>query len=185
MNTRICREAGFTLLEVTCAIVILTVGLMGVAAMQAKSIQGNAFAAAYAQSSIAAEEWMEWITNFVNQSDQQYVTCSGKLNRLNYCRILELDTSDVDDVATEIDIPSNTEELLQFLTDNGFTNPEGTSFTADQIPAPPGTGYRMVWHVLANRPLQDTTTIEIQTICSNAFSVNRSTRLRFIVSSAM
>ncbi|MCX8043350.1 MAG: prepilin-type N-terminal cleavage/methylation domain-containing protein [Desulfobacterota bacterium] len=179
------NQSGFTLLEVTCAIVILTVGLMGVAAMQAKSIQGNAFSASYHQSAIIAHKWMEWIMDFVNRGDQENIMCSGKLNRANYCSVMSLDISDVDDQATEIEIPSTTAELLQFLNDNGFTNAEGTNLTAEQIPAVPGAGYRMVWRILANRPVQDTTTVEIQTTCSNAFSVNRSTRLRFIVSSAM
>jgi len=179
------REAGFTILEVTCAIVILAVGLMGVAAMQTKAVQGNAFAASYVASSLSAQEWMEWLVNFVNRSDQEYIECSGKLNRINYCRIMDLDVSDVDDQATEIEIPDTMEDLLQMLSDKGFTNPEGTSFTAEQIPGPPGAGYRMVWRVLANRPIQDTTTIEIRTTCANAFSANRSALLRFIVSSAM
>ena len=179
------NQSGFTIIEATCAIVMLTIGLMGVAAMQAKSIQGNAFASSYFQSSIAAEEWMEWIMNFANQSDQEYLTCSGKINRTNYCRILSLDTSDVDDEATEVSIPNSMEDLLQLLTDNNFENPEGGSFTADQIPGPPGAGYSMVWRILANRPVQDTTTIEIQTTCTNAFSKNRATRLRFIIASNM
>lgn len=185
MATSLQKESGFTIIEVTCAIVMLTIGLMGVAAMQAKSVQGNAFAASQVESSIAAEEWMEWIMNFVNRSDQEYLTCSAKINRTNYCRILSLDTSDVDDAPTEVELPHSMDDLLQLLTDNGFENPAGGSFTADQVPGPPGAGFSMLWRILANRPVQDTTTVEVQTTCSNAFSKNRTTRLRFIVASTM
>lgn len=178
-------QSGFTLLEVTCAIVILTIGLLGVAAMQAKSIQGNAFSASYYQGAIIAHKWMEWIMDFINRSDQANTMCSGMLNRINYCCVMNLDTSDVDNQATEIEIPTTTPELLQFLNDNGFTNADGTNLTAEQIPGVPGPGYRMIWRIFANRPVQNTTTFEIQILCSNAFSFNRTTQLRFIISSAM
>lgn len=185
MTKHIDNQLGFTILEVTCAIVILTVGLMGVAAMQAKSIQGNAFASSLVESSINAEEWMEWVMDFVNRTDQGNVTCSGKINRINYCTMASLDSNDGDDAATEIAIPNTMSDLLQLLSDNNFQNPGGVNFTAEQVPGPPGAGYSMVWRVLANSPVQDTTTIEVVTTCNNAFAFNRRTTLRFIIASNM
>jgi Tfp pilus assembly protein PilV len=51
---KIKNNEGFTLLEVIFAISILTVGILSVAAMQAGSIRGNAFAWATSEASTVA-----------------------------------------------------------------------------------------------------------------------------------
>lgn len=182
MLMRAPHEDGFTLLEVVCAIVILTVGLMGVAAMQAKSIQGNAFSSSFYGSGKLAQEWMEWIHAYLSQPDQDNLFFNGKLQKESFVRISSLDTNLLDDAATEIAIPSDTTALLTLLADKGFKNSDGGSFTAEQIPAAPGSWCRMTWRIAANRPVENTTTIEIQTSTTNAFARDKRNTLRFIIS---
>jgi type IV pilus assembly protein PilV len=61
---KINNEKGFTLLEVIFAVSILTVGILSVAAMQASSLRGNAFAWGTSEASNVAmgqiEAMMEW-----------------------------------------------------------------------------------------------------------------------------
>ncbi len=64
---KIKNKEGFTLLEVIFAVSILTVGILSVAAMQAGSIRGNAFAWGTSEASNVAmgqiEGMMEWPYN--------------------------------------------------------------------------------------------------------------------------
>jgi type IV pilus assembly protein PilV len=53
------REKGFTLIEVLVAISILCFGLLGVAAMQASAIQGNALASDVTEATVWASEHLE------------------------------------------------------------------------------------------------------------------------------
>jgi len=53
------QEKGFTLLEVLVAITVLTVGLLGMALMQASAIRANAFAANTTEAVNWAEDQME------------------------------------------------------------------------------------------------------------------------------
>ncbi|MEI6128367.1 MAG: prepilin-type N-terminal cleavage/methylation domain-containing protein [Pseudomonadota bacterium] len=191
MFKHISQEAGFTIMEVLCAMVVLTIGLMGVAAMQAKAIQGNSFAASFNEGSMQAEAWMEWFEGYANwpyQANRQY---NGQQLVENFCTIAEMDTASDDAVATVIQVPADMAGLLDYLSDQGFYAPrletdKGSSsrnaLTADQIPGPPGRGYTMEWRVTANMPLQNTTTIEIITTCSNSFTRNKRNVLRFILS---
>ncbi|MCX5904556.1 MAG: prepilin-type N-terminal cleavage/methylation domain-containing protein [Proteobacteria bacterium] len=62
------QESGFTILEVMIAIVVLAVGLLGVAGMQTRAIQSNYFAGVLTEKTSVAEEWMEWLINFSKQN---------------------------------------------------------------------------------------------------------------------
>jgi len=176
------NQSGFTIIEVTCAIVMLTIGLMGVAGMQAKSIQGNAFAYSFNEGSNLAQEWMEWMTNYLNQPDQDNLLFNGKLQKNSFIRLSNFDTDQGDDSATEIDIPSNTVDLLTLLAENGLQDAEGNNFTADQIPSVPGRNCRMTWRITANKPVENTTTVEIRTSITNAFARDKRNAIRFIIS---
>ncbi len=55
------EEKGFTLLEVLVAISLLTFGLLGVAAMQAMAIKGNAFAGGVTEATTLAGDRMEYL----------------------------------------------------------------------------------------------------------------------------
>lgn len=60
-KVRICEKNGFTLLEVLIALVILSVGILGVAKMQLSAIDGNAKARKHTQLIIAAQNRIELI----------------------------------------------------------------------------------------------------------------------------
>ena len=192
MFKHISRESGFTIMEVICAMVVLTIGLMGVAAMQLKAIQGNSFAASFNEGSMQAEAWMEWFVGYANWPYQANRAYNGLQLVENFCTIAEMDTNSGDADATVIQVPGTMDALLTYLTDHDFYAPRldadnGSSssredLTADQIPGPPSTGYTMEWRVTANMPLENTTTIEIITTCNNSFTRNKRNVLRFVLS---
>jgi type IV pilus assembly protein PilV len=57
------EEAGFTLLEVLIAMVILAIGLLGVAAMQVNAISGNAYGNKLNEATERAQIKMEALRN--------------------------------------------------------------------------------------------------------------------------
>jgi len=60
-KARICEKNGFTLIEVLIALVILSVGILGVAKMQLSAIKGNTIARKHTQLIIAAQNQIELI----------------------------------------------------------------------------------------------------------------------------
>ena len=60
-KARIYEKNGFTLIEVLIALVILSVGILGVAKMQLSAIKGNAIARKHTQLIIAAQNQIELI----------------------------------------------------------------------------------------------------------------------------
>jgi prepilin-type N-terminal cleavage/methylation domain-containing protein len=55
----ISQKSGFTLLEVLMGMVIMTVGLLGLAMMQGNSVQGNSFSNRFTEASFLAQMQME------------------------------------------------------------------------------------------------------------------------------
>ncbi len=55
----VCKNNGFTLLEVLIALAILSVGILGVVKMQISAIDGNAKAIKYTELMIAAQNQIE------------------------------------------------------------------------------------------------------------------------------
>jgi type IV pilus modification protein PilV len=82
---------GFTLIEVLVGLIILAVGLLGVAGMQITSVKGNSFSNNLTQASYVAQDRLEYlknlpISNAIFASSQSYtesqVDISGqKFNR--------------------------------------------------------------------------------------------------------
>lgn len=131
-------ECGFTIIEVMIALVVLGVGLLGVAAMQTKSIQGNLFGGRVTEGSSVAEAWMEW------------------LMKQPYDNVAALDSNDDDTVATQRTLDYST--LLADLQTWGL----GT-FTADKVPRLEGTGCSVILRVASNVPIEHMTTVEVET----------------------
>lgn len=70
-NTTIIEDnAGFTLLEIMFAMVVLAVGLLGVAAMQLTAIQGNSFGNKLSEATDRIESRMEIIKKMPHDSIQ-------------------------------------------------------------------------------------------------------------------
>ena len=59
MTKQIKNQFGFTLVEVLVAVIILSVGLLGVAAMQTKSLKGGSSALHRTQATLAAEDILD------------------------------------------------------------------------------------------------------------------------------
>jgi len=174
MNTT--QQSGFSILEVMISIAILAVGLLGAAAMQTKAIHGNYFAGVLTEKTSVAEEWMEWLINF---SRQNYTI--GNDNYNGYELLAALDTYPAAGTGTEKKLTcGNREELKNELHAWGLRPPTGERFDDSQLPKPPGRSYRVSWHIDANSPLDNTTTIRVETM-----EGGRPISLIFLVSSAM
>ena len=63
MNEMMRNQEGFSLIEVMIALIILSVGLLGIAGLQLTSVQGNAFSSHVTQASILAQNKLENLRN--------------------------------------------------------------------------------------------------------------------------
>ena len=134
------RESGFTLVEVMIAIVVLMVGLLGVAAMQTKALQANVFAGRVTEGCAVGEAWMEW------------------LMKQSYDRVAALDVDPADTAATALSVPCDSATAISNFQTWGL----GT-FTEEQLPNPRNTGSTMTWRIIADYPIENTITVEINT----------------------
>jgi prepilin-type N-terminal cleavage/methylation domain-containing protein len=57
------KEYGFTLIEVTAGLIILAIGLLGIATMQITSIKGSFFSSNVTQATILAQDKLEYLKN--------------------------------------------------------------------------------------------------------------------------
>ena len=153
------QQSGFTILEVMIAIAVLAVGLLGVAAMQTKAIHSNYFAGVLTEKTSVAEEWMEWLINF---SRQNYKT--GVDNYNGYEQLAALDTYPAGTYTAKKLTCSNAEELKNEFQAWGLKPPTGERFDDFQLPKLPGRDYRVTWYIDANSPLDNTTTIRVETM---------------------
>jgi type IV pilus assembly protein PilV len=60
---RFLEEKGFTLIEVAAGLVILAIGLLGIAAMQVTSTKGGYFSNNVTQATILAQDKLEYLKN--------------------------------------------------------------------------------------------------------------------------
>jgi type IV pilus assembly protein PilV len=60
---RFLGEKGFTLIEVAAGLVILAIGLLGIAAMQVTSTKGGYFSNNVTQATILAQDKLEYLKN--------------------------------------------------------------------------------------------------------------------------
>jgi type IV pilus modification protein PilV len=170
------EQSGFSILEVMISIAVLAVGLLGSAAMQTKAIHSNYFAGVLTEKTSVAEEWMEWLINF---SRQNYTI--GNDNYNGYELLAALDENAAAGTCTEKKLTcSNTETLKKELQAWGLRPPAGELFDDSQLPKLPGRDYSVSWRIDANFPLQNTTTIRVETM-----EGGRPVALVFLISSAM
>jgi type IV pilus modification protein PilV len=159
---------GFSIVEVMIAVVVLVAGLLGVAAMQTKAMQYNMSAGRYTAGSALGEAWMEW---FMNQP---------------YDKIAALDANTFDTQPTERQLPDCNERVIERFQEWGL----GT-FSQAQLPNALGRGCNTLWRITANSPVENTTSVEIETTVTiarleksdNQSAITKPLFLRFIISS--
>jgi Tfp pilus assembly protein PilV len=134
------KESGFTIVEVMIAIMMLVVGLLGVAAMQTKALQANVFAGRVTEGCAVGESWMEW------------------LMKQSYDRIAALDVDPADTAATVLSVPCDSETAISRFQTWGLG-----AFTEQQLPNVRTSGSTMTWRITADYPIENTTTVEIDT----------------------
>jgi len=133
-------QSGFTLLEVLIALVIFSLGILGVSAMQLTSIKGNGKANRVTEASNLAADRIEQILTMSYDSDSNLIDDDGDGS------VDELDEQFIDgggtndDVAGLSDLPPNTDG--------------GPVLSADG-------NYNIYWNVAEDYPLPDTKTIRI------------------------
>ena len=153
------KESGVTLTEVMIAVMVLTIGLLGVAAMQLKAINDNYRASALTEKTSVAEQWMEWLINFSRQSYKL-----GSEDYIGYERLAALDTNPAVGSFTKLSFAcDDTEELRMALKGLGLRPATGEFFAEDQLPKPSAKRYRVTWYIDAHAPLENTTTVKIET----------------------
>ena len=72
--TSVKIQTGFTLLEVLIAMMILLVGLLGIASMQIMAMKGNQHARESTEKTVTANSIMEWLVGLPFDSDNLRVT---------------------------------------------------------------------------------------------------------------
>jgi type IV pilus modification protein PilV len=63
LNKYIRKPEGFTLIEVVAGLIILAVGLLGIAAMQVTSTKSSSFSSNVTQATILAQDRLEYLRN--------------------------------------------------------------------------------------------------------------------------
>ena len=71
---KLTRSKGFSLIEVLVGLVLLGVGLLGIARLQVISIRGNFFSNSLMQATYIAQDRLEFLRNFPFDSDQLKAT---------------------------------------------------------------------------------------------------------------
>ena len=76
MNEAIKKPNGFTLIEVMAGLIILAIGILGIAAMQITAIKGSYFSSNVTQATFFAQDRLEFLKNLPyhdsNLSSGQY-----------------------------------------------------------------------------------------------------------------
>ena len=91
VNETIRNQKGFSLIEVVLALIILAVGLLGIAGLQITSVQGNSFSTQVTQASILAQNKLENLRNLPYDDPKltggqpaEQITKSGIVFRIGY-----------------------------------------------------------------------------------------------------
>jgi len=161
------NEKGFSIMEVMIAIVVLVTGLLGVAAMQTRAIQCNLSAGRCTEGSTFGEAWMEWLMN------------------RPYDKVAALDVNELDEIPTVCQLPDSQAAIIEQFQIWGL----GT-FTQAQLPNAIGRGCNTRWRITANSPVENTTTVEIETTVTiarlekgkNQGNITKPLALRFMLS---
>ena len=132
--SRMKYQSGFTLLEVLIALVILAVGIFGVASMQISSIQGNSKGRQISEATNVASALME---NLISR---------------NYDDACLLDRNG--------DGTDGTDGTNEDWSSRDFPDPDSTALCST-VPVSVPDGYNLFWNVAEDEPMTRTKTIRI------------------------
>jgi prepilin-type N-terminal cleavage/methylation domain-containing protein len=191
---------GFTITELMAAVVVLTIGLTGVAAMQMTALNGTFVANGKSTGSGIALAWTEWLNGLMSHADQDKIFDSntGMWTRENVFRLASLDPGQNDQSYVEIVLPLAINDIVAcfngqqaFVLSTGgtktvaFRKEGGTLFTAKDLPPPAPAGAKLVLRIAANVPVVNTASVDIAVPYKNAFAKGLGATLHFVVSSNM
>jgi prepilin-type N-terminal cleavage/methylation domain-containing protein len=93
---RLLNKKGFTLIEVLVGLVILAIGLLGIAGMQVTSVKGNSFSRNLTQASFLAQDRLEYlkslpISNPVFQNTATYNEPHADISGLRFYRSYKIE----------------------------------------------------------------------------------------------
>ena len=95
MKTRIKPgEAGFTLIEVMVSIVILSIGVLGLAPLMAVSVTGNSFSNEATRANVIAQDKIEALKNVVSFASLPYRDSTTVDNHYNMSARVDDNVSD-------------------------------------------------------------------------------------------
>ena len=135
---KISCQKGFTILEVLIAIAVLTIGILGVNAMQVSSLKGNSIANKITEGSNWAADRMERIIVMPFDSGSNTLDDDG------------------DGAADEAD-----EQFLDTDGDDLAGLGDDTTATADGFFVSPDNEYTLYWNAAINQPAANMKTINI------------------------
>lgn len=191
---------GFTLVELMAAVVVLVIGLTGVAAMQMTALNGTFVASGKSTGSGVALAWTEWLNGLMSHPDQDKTVDinTGMWGRENFSRLASLDPQQNDQAYIEVVLPSSINDIVAcfngqkaFVLSTGatktlvFRKEGGTLFTAKDLPPPAPAGAKLVLRIAANVPVINTASVEVSVPYNNAFAKNQGATLHFVVASNM
>lgn len=131
-------DSGFTLIELVVAILIFSIGIIGVAKMQSESIKGNSFAMQLTHANNIAQDLAEYLkvlpftSNSLGGSDiplSESVTISANdvtSSGITYERELVVDQSPKDDNLREISVQVSWQDRGEHSVSFSFFKGKGT-----------------------------------------------------------
>jgi type IV pilus modification protein PilV len=91
---RFRRTDGFTLIEVMVSIIVLAIGVLGLAPLMAVSITGNAFSNEATRANVIAQDKIEELKNTGSFASIPHTDTSGVDNKFFYMARVDDNTSD-------------------------------------------------------------------------------------------
>lgn len=159
-----CTE-GFTLIEVMCAIVVLTVGILSLYSMHVATINTNATASRITGAANWASDRIEIL-----------------LSRPYSCTPVRANCHDLDDVNGDgTNQDTNNDGTDDSGADPTFGLDNATPATADHIAASPDGRFTILWNVAVDTPVPNTKTIRVL-VTTQERGVTRTVPLTYIKS---
>jgi type IV pilus assembly protein PilV len=88
------KDAGFTLIEVMVSIIVLSIGVLGLAPLMAVSITGNAFSNEATRANVIAQDRIEALKNASSFASIPFVDSASVDNQFHYMARVDDQTSD-------------------------------------------------------------------------------------------